>query len=63
VGDYFEDESARSVAKSGGSPPARNTSVAVKKGSQNIDPTDYDSTDVRRRLDDLVASAQPKRRG
>ena len=65
VGDYFEDESARSVAKSGGSPPARNTSVAVEKGFQNIDPMDEFNCLVNRaydELDMLAASAQSKRR-
>ena len=65
VGDYFEDESARSVAKSGGSPPARNSSVAVRKGSQDIDPMDEFNCLVNRaydELDMLAASAQSKRR-
>ena len=64
VGDYFEDESARSVAKSGGSPPARNSSVAAKKGSQDVDPMDDFNCLVNRaydELDMLAASAQSKR--
>jgi len=64
VGDYFEDESARSVAKSGGSPPARNTSVAVEKGFQNTD-NFVKLDDIFNRaydeLDMMVASAQSKR--
>ena len=64
VGDYFENESARSVAKSGGSPPARNTSVAVEKGFQNTDnfvKLDDIFNRAHDELDMLVASAQSKR--
>ena len=65
VGDYFEDESARSVAKSGGSPPARNSRVAFGKGCQNIEPMDEFNCLVNRAYDEpdlLAASAQSKRR-
>ena len=53
VGDYFEDKSARSVAKSGGSPPARNPSVAVGKDSQDVDPTNKFDNVINRAYDEL----------
>ena len=53
VGDYFEDKSACSVAKSGGSPPARNPSAAVRKGSQDVDPTNKVDNVINRAYDEL----------
>ena len=54
VGDYFEDESARSVAKSGGSPPARNSaSVASRAGSQDVDPMNKFDYVINRAYDEL----------
>ena len=67
VGNYFDGNTVRSACESprGGAPPARNsTSVASRKGSQDVDHMHEFNCLVTRahdELDMLVASAQSKR--